>query len=199
MKADDSNLIGRCLSNEAPGAWEEFVTLYSKLIWRSIHKIFMRYQFQYNQEDTEDLFHTVFLSLIEDDFRKLRQFQGENNCSLSTWLSVVTVRLAIDFMRRDKSRFHLETAELEGEDRLWEMLPDSMRPTDATLEDRQLLNQVRSFLDSMSPRDKLLGNLLFIRGYTSEEAAEVLGLPVASVYSRKNRIAEKIRKYIDQL
>ena len=101
---NDLAIIRQCLDNADESAWAAFVEQYSRLIWSGIQKTFRSYFFRFSQEDIEDVFGTVFLSLVENDFRKLRQYRSENSCSLSTYLTVVTVRMAIDFMRRDKSR-----------------------------------------------------------------------------------------------
>jgi DNA-directed RNA polymerase specialized sigma24 family protein len=57
---------------------------------------------QYTNEDTEDIYSSVFLSLIENNFKKLRQFRNKNACSLTTWLTIITSRMTIDYMRKDK-------------------------------------------------------------------------------------------------
>ncbi len=107
----DDEIIRKCLNDEDGSAWEGFVRDYSRVIWGAIHRTFHACSFAYSPQDTEDVFSCVYLSLIENDFRKLRQFRGENACSLSTWLSVIAVRKSIDYVRKDKSRFFAEPVE----------------------------------------------------------------------------------------
>lgn len=189
---DDNELISRCLSGEDETAWESFVRKYSKLIWSSIHKTFRSCSFAYSDEDTEDIYSSLFLSLIENDFKKLRQFRAENACTLRTWLTVITVRMTIDHMRKDKGSLF---AENKGEDRdILETVPDKRYGADGLLEERQMNETLGRAVEDLSPGDKRLYDLLYRRGVSAEEAAGILGLPVANIYSRRHRIIKKIKK-----
>jgi DNA-directed RNA polymerase specialized sigma24 family protein len=50
----------------------------------------------------EDLYQEflLFLFLLRDDFKKLRQFRGEKGLTVASWLRVVISRLTIDFLRQ---------------------------------------------------------------------------------------------------
>jgi RNA polymerase sigma factor (sigma-70 family) len=124
----DLELIKRCINGNDKAAWEIFVNDYSKLIWNSIRKTFLKYSFRYADEDVEDMYSSVFVSLVDNDFKKLRQFRSENACSVSTWLTVITIRMTIDFLRKDKR--HL-VAEPAGDDQdIWNLISDSSRRAD---------------------------------------------------------------------
>lgn len=190
----DSELIKRCLSDGDRAAWEAFVRRYSRLIWNYIRKTFHSYSFQYTEEDVEDIYSTLFLSLVEDDFKKLRQFRGENSCAVSTWLTVVTVRLTIDYMRKDK-RHHILKSDHEDRD-IWESIPDTKYRPDKLIEEKQKSESLKISMAALSTRDEMIYNLLYNKGFSPEETAETLGLSVSAVYSRKHRIIEKIKKNI---
>ncbi|MBI5196388.1 MAG: sigma-70 family RNA polymerase sigma factor [Nitrospirae bacterium] len=193
----DSELIKKCLSGENVAAWEVFVKSYSKLIWNSIHKTFNQYSFRHSKEDTEDIYGSVFLSLIENDFKKLRQFRGENACTLRTWLTVITVRMTIDYMRRDKGRFLAESTEKNVD--VFEFIPDRRYCSEKLLEEKQTSENLRKSVELLPLQDRMIYDLLYNREVSPEEAAKILGLSAADIYSRKHRIIEKIKKNMKEM
>ncbi len=188
----DFELIQKCLDNEDKAAWEAFVRRYSKLIWNTIHKTFHTYSFRYSNEDTEDMYSSAFLSLIENDFKKLRQFRRENACTVSTYLTIITSRMTIDYMRKDKGRFMIEPIREDGE--VWEKVPDGKFRPDELVEKKQVDESLKRTIDSLSPKDGMIYDLLYNKGISPEDAAKTLGLTVSAVYTRKHRIIEKIKK-----
>ncbi len=193
----DNELIKRCLHNGDREAWETFVRRYSRLIWNSIHKTFHSYFFQYTNEDIEDIYSSLFLSLVEKDFKKLRQFKGKNACSVSTWLTIITVRLTIDYMRKDKRHYVLKS---DQEDRdIWESIPDSKSRADKLVEEKQMGESLKISVGTLSSRDEMIYDMLYNKGYSPEDTAKKLGLTVSAVYTRKHRIIGKIKKNIKDM
>jgi len=185
-------MIERCLNASDPKAWEEFVRTYADLIWHTIHRTFSLYNFAHQKEDAEDLFNAIFLSLIESNFRKLRQFRGDNNCSLSTWLAVVAGRRTIDFIRQDKG--HLSPGPENADGEIWETIADGGCPADTLLAKKQSLDILAREVRLFMPRDRLIYHLIFVRECSTEETAKVLRLSVGLVYSRKHRIIQRLKK-----
>jgi RNA polymerase sigma-70 factor (ECF subfamily) len=196
MKHDlaDRELIKRCLFKEDREAWEIFVRRYSRLIWKSIHKTFFSNSFPYVKEDAEDIYSDLFLSLTDNNFSKLRQYRGDNACAVSTWLTVIAVRMTIDYMRKDKRGTIVKSTREDME--VWEAIPDNKYRADKLVEEKQKGESFRKSLSVLSPRDRMIYDLLFNRGYSPEETAKTLGLSISIVYSRKHRIIEKIKENI---
>ena len=71
---DDIKLVERCISQDKK-AWDAFVEKYKRLTSHSIVQALKRYLFSLENQIVEDLFHTVFLLLIEDNCKKLKQFR----------------------------------------------------------------------------------------------------------------------------
>jgi len=193
---DDGELIKRCLSGHDKTAWEIFVRQYSRVIWSSIHKTFKTYSFQNSKEDAEDIYSSVFLSLLEDDFRRLRQFRSGNACTLPTWLTVVTVRKTIDYIRHDKRHLFIET--ISDDVDLFANHPDSCNGADALLDQKQTTMALESSLDALSPEDRETYDLLFDKGLPPEHVAERLGVSVSAIYSRKSRMLVKMKKSLQE-
>jgi len=190
----DSELISKCIFDGDKTSWEAFVKKYSRLIWNSIHKTFHAYSFSYSREDTEDMYNSIFLALIERDFHKLKQYRGQNACSVSTWLSIVAAHMTIDYMRKDKG--HLNVYAGQDDREIWDSIPDTKYRSDKFVETKQMSENLKKSIQSLSTRDRLIYDLLYKKGFSPEETAETLKLPVSIVYSRKHRIIEKIKKHI---
>ena len=95
--SDDNSLLERCLAQDKK-AWDVFVDRYNRLIYNAIVQTLNKYSFAIENQIVDDLFQTVFLSLIEYNYKKLRQFQGK--CKLSSWLHIIAVRITINFLRK---------------------------------------------------------------------------------------------------
>ena len=127
----------------------------------------------------------------------LRQFRGENACAVSTWLTIISVRKTIDYMRKDK-RHHVLKSDQEDRD-IWESIPDTKYRADKIIEEKQEMESLKVSMAELSPRDEMIYNLLYNKGFSPEETAETLGLSVSAVYSRKHRIIGMIKKNIKSM
>ncbi len=102
MTGREKTLLTGCLKGEkAP--WDAFVLQYSSLVYHTIKKTFSLYHKEPHSNLVDDLYQEFFLSLLCDDFRKLRQFRGDRGCSLASWLRIVAARLTVDFLRKQES------------------------------------------------------------------------------------------------
>lgn len=187
----DRELLRLCVQGEDVQAWEAFVQKYSPVIWSTVQKTFRSHFYLFRQEDAEDLFNSVFLSLIENDFSKLKQYRGDNSCSLKTWLSVVTSRMAIDYMRRDRSR--LEVVSHDEDTDIIGLLADRRKSAQDALEEKEARSALEEAVNGLEQRDRLIFRLL-CQGTSPEGIANLLGISADSVYSRKNRIIGKLKK-----
>ena len=104
MYNSDTKLIKACLAQDKV-AWDMFVEKYSRLICHAIVNTLKKYSTAPENQMVDDLFHTVFLSLIEKNYKKLRQFQWK--CKLSSWLHIIAVRTTIDYLRKQSKHLSL--------------------------------------------------------------------------------------------
>jgi RNA polymerase sigma-70 factor (ECF subfamily) len=193
----DIELIRKCINDNDIDAWEVFVRKFSNLVWNSIRKTFYNYSFQHTREDIEDMYSSVFLSLMENDFKKLRQFRSRNDCAVSTWLAIITVRATIDMLRKDKSHLSVDTAR-EDQD-LWDIIPDRKPRADRRIENVQEERKFERTIENLPPRDRMIYDMLYNKGFSAEKTAEMLGMTVSSIYTRKHRIIEKIKKSVSEM
>jgi RNA polymerase sigma-70 factor, ECF subfamily len=138
-----------------------------------------------NSADAEDVAQEALLRAYQkfDRLRDLTRFRA--------WLVRITFRLALDRWRSGKRRERRET--------VW-ALPD-LRPSRPTTEEIVASNAFQARLeqafDELPEMFRLVLLLAAIEGYTLEEVAEMLGVPIGTVKSRlffgRKVLAEKLR------
>jgi len=187
----DRELIEQCILGSNQGVWEQFVHRYSRLIWSSIHKTFKASTYRYSAEDVEDVYSALFLSLLENDFRKLRQFNARNACSFSTWLTVVTVRKTIDQMRQQLTRARVNV--LHDDQAAADGIADPTQSMEQRLMEVQSNEKLARSLNSLSGPDREVYDMLFIKGLSPQDAARNMGTSLSSLYTKKHRLIEKLK------
>ncbi len=174
-------------------AWQKFILRHSNYIYRAI----IRYTDDYDEKMAVYLH--VLEKLREDRFARLRRFGFQSK--LSTWLTVVARRLALDFLRsrygRDFSLKKIRVVPIDGEPDFTKILAD-MRTPEAELdgeERRALRRRLEAGLEAavagLGERERLLVQLVYFQGMRINEAARLLRLP--SAYKLLARVLKKLR------
>ena len=94
---------------------------------------------------------------------------------LFTWLARVCSNHAVDVMRSPRYRFHRQNRSLEVVDAAQVSAPASFQPEHIG---------VRELAGQLKPRQREVIDLLYFGGCTQVEAAEELGVPLATVKTR---------------
>ena len=183
MTEQERILLRGCLKGEK-SAWDAFVRQYSGLAYYAIKKTLSLYHVEPRGDIVDDLFQDFFLSLMRDDFRKLRQFRAERSTKLATWLRVIVSRQTIDFLRRQKVSTS-DVNEIQA--------PNHADPSTSLLnqEQNKLLAQA---LETLRPRDRLFVELCFYQCLPPEEIAQILRVSKSAVYTQKSRVLGKLRE-----
>ncbi len=145
----------------------------------------------------------VLEKLREDRFQRLRRFAFR--AKLSTWLTVVARRLALDFLRarygRDFALKKIRVVSIDGEPDYTRILAD-MRTPESELaagerreQRRQLEAGLRLALEKLDDRERLAVQLVYFQGMRINEAGRVLRLP--SAYKFLARVLKKIRAELE--
>jgi RNA polymerase sigma-70 factor, ECF subfamily len=92
LREIDRQLLDRCLGHQ-PKAWNDFVDRYMGLIYHVIHHVAHARSVPLSEADVEDVAADIFLAIVDDDYKVLREFKG--NSSLPTYLTVVGRRVCI--------------------------------------------------------------------------------------------------------
>ena len=189
---EDIAIIKGCLANDRR-SWNAFVSQYTRYVYFMIEATRARYGASLNDEDKADLHANIFLGFIENNFRRLREFEGRNQCSLRSWIRLITVRKTIDQLRKkhprqismeilqEKSGFEPQAAE---DDPLSQLI---------TAQDNEHRPDLESLVAELSETDRLLLKFFLVDKLSAPNVAQALNISVGAVYTRKNRLIERLR------
>jgi RNA polymerase sigma-70 factor (ECF subfamily) len=184
----DDKLINTCIEGDKE-AFGELTSQYTKLVMSTIYSVFNRYSIPSVAQDAEDLHNSLFLSLMDNDFRKLKQFKGESR--FSTYIRVITVRFVIDFLRKEKKRYSVDSIDSE---KTIPPLVEKSPAHDEVLEMTETEQEIKKVIDSLSPNERLLVKLVYYKELSPKEVSRVMGISIVTFYSKKSRILVKLRK-----
>lgn len=187
MTEQEKTLLAGCMKGDK-AAWDALVQQYSNLVYHTIRKTLTLHHTQCGHETVEDLYQEVFLSLLKDDCRKLGQFRGDKGCSLASWLRVLTSRLTIDFLRKQR------TQEVE----ITETIASDQPGASDVMLDREQSESLLRAIESLSARDRMLIQLSYHQSLPPEEIAAVLHISVGAVYTQKSRVIGKLRESLSE-
>jgi len=189
----EKELLGRCLRGDKQ-AWDLFVLRYSRLIRHSLYHTLKHKNLPLRTHDLDDLHHGVFLSLIADDYRKLRQFRGKNGCSLGNWVRIIAVRKAIDYLRSDRPTKSIE-GELNTDEHSYEY-PDRRPNAEENLIKSEEIRIIAQVIKRLPPRYQFFVELYYRRELPIEEISQIMSLGPNGVYQLHHRIKERLRKIL---
>ena len=185
MTEKEKTLIAGCLRSEK-AAWDSFVRQYSNLVYHTIKKTLSLHHAEPRADLVEDLYQEFFLSLLRNEYKKLRQFRGAHGCSLASWLRLLAVRLTIDFLRKQAQTSGGVARAMSRHG------PDPVEPL-INEQQESLLNLA---IQTLSPRDRILLDLCYRQAFASEQIAALLKTSVNAVYTQKSRVLAKIREVL---
>ena len=183
----ESELLKGCISGNKE-SWSLFVKQYNKLIYHTIYKTLRVNGQPTDPDDINDLFQEVFTSFCENNCKKLRAFDPQKGVKLSSWLRMITVRMTIDQLRKSKPTTSLDALTVE---------PSQAGGQDGLL-DEESMGLLREVIEQLSTKDTLLIELFYMKELPPEEIAQILKISVGALYTRKNRVMEKMRKIAEE-
>ncbi|MGQ0552371.1 MAG: RNA polymerase sigma factor [Planctomycetota bacterium] len=95
MHADEKELLERIFQDE-PGAFEQLLTRYRSLVY----SVLVTPGFDFPRDYLDDVFQSFVIALKNNNYHRLRAFEGRNSCALATFLQVVATRFALDERRK---------------------------------------------------------------------------------------------------
>lgn len=180
---DDLEFVRRCL-NQDRRAWGEFVDKYSNLIYKYLLSTLISHGIApaAARQNAEDLFQQVLLSLVNNDFQRLKSFQGRNNCSLASWLRIISTNCAIDFLRRIRMPARLEEKDGNGLS-LKEALVKNER-----------LGHLKDCIEVLDSEEQYFLELHLNLNLTLEQIKDHLNISRGAADMRKARIVNRLKK-----
>ena len=171
-----------CLRGEKK-AWDEFVEKYSPMIYASVKRTLSSSSTNIPGKTLEDIAQEVFIRLIRDDYRLLRQFDPKR-ASLSTWLALVARSVCIDQLRKRQ----IETFSLEDSD---------IKASSGSLNSAmtESANSQALPLHLLTARQRLVLNMLFEEQMSVSQAANIIGVDNQTIRSTKHKALERLRSH----
>lgn len=185
---DDNKLLEGCLAQDK-GAWNTFVDRYTHLISHAIVQTLKRYLVTPENQIVDDLFQSVFLSLIEHNCKKLRQFQGK--CKFSSWLHIVTVHITIDYLRKKPEPPPLGDEMSKG-------IPNGNPSPDILIEIKEQKMILEKIKKGLTPRERFFAKLCYDLELPTADIVRILNITENNVYQLKNRVKEKMKKIVSR-
>jgi len=186
----EKELLKGCLAKDKK-AWDTFVERYNNLISHAIRKTLDKYSFASANQVVPDLFHTVFLSLLDDNCKKLRQFQEK--CRLSSWLHIIAVRVTIDFLRKQSESPSLNGKTSE-EISLREGITNGNPLPDMLIEMKEEKKIFQEIKKALTSKERFFVELCYSRELSPAKIAKILHTNENNVYQLKSRVREKMKK-----
>ncbi|HEX9310598.1 MAG TPA: sigma-70 family RNA polymerase sigma factor [Gemmatimonadaceae bacterium] len=193
-------------SDACDDAWSEFVATYSDTLLHTCRAVAR------DRDAAMDAYAHALEALREDGCRRLRAYVPEPDIKFSSWLVVVTRRLAHDYFRQRYGRSRSEDADRQQEQkarkRLEDLVADEIEPdrltgksydeADAGIRRQQLQFALARALEELDSADHLLLTLRFEDERPVREIARTLGLPsVFHVYRRLGGVLSKLRRALE--
>ncbi|GJM21931.1 MAG: hypothetical protein DHS20C15_18460 [Planctomycetota bacterium] len=186
MKPDEQALIDSVLARE-DGAFDAFLDRYRSLFYSVLYGK----GFAFPRDYVEDVYQSLILAITKDDYRKLRAFTGRNNCSLATFLQVVTTRFALDELRKWKRHPRGRGREADPDDSVLQVEdPRPHGPVDENLS-QERIDIFHNLLFALEWK-RISVVLWVFRGVTRERIADVMSTSRANIDALYKRAKDQM-------
>jgi len=186
------------LASGGEAGWIEFLSSFSRMIY----KVFCAPSLGFSRVEVEELFHDFLLSILEKNLKKVRLFEGRNNCSFGSYLKKIAINMAID---RKKRLIRIRAASLDrpldgrdGEE--GSTLLDLLNGPAPTPEKELMTREERvRFLDALfrlPPRHLVVVMLIVYHDFDRVAMARLLKTSRANVDVMYNRSKEQLRRLL---
>ena len=190
----EKQLLRRVLDNN-DRAWTELLRRYRPLIYRCITKVTLRYSPRLGSADLDEIFADVLMNLLRDDMRKLRMYNPNRGTKLGSWIGMISINSAYDYLRSAGRRPHLDR--LEG---LTDPSADEQdrSPLDLLIE-KERWAHLEGLLSDFSDKDRTFVALYFGQGLDAEVVAQQMSISLKTVYTKKHKIRAHLKRCLSSL
>jgi RNA polymerase sigma-70 factor (ECF subfamily) len=181
----DGPLLGLVLAKHGD-AWHELIRRYRALMFRCITRVAAKYDTVLSNEDSNEIFGDMCFNLLRDDMRKLRAYDPGRGAKLSSWLGLLAINTAYDYLRQTARRPLLDKL-----DQTIDRAGEGPNALDSLLE-KERWRYLNGLLAEFSDKDRRFVELYYGHGLLPEEVATAMGISVQTVYSKKNKLRTKL-------
>jgi RNA polymerase sigma-70 factor (ECF subfamily) len=153
-----------------PQAFASVYEKYANFVWLSLQRLGVR------KSDRQDLCHDVFVVA----YKKLPDYTERS--AIQRWLFAISLRLASNYRRKAYLRLERSVDSDEGE------VPSPAIPEfawpEAAVARREAFGRAREILGRMHPLQRVVFVMFEVEGFSCDQIASELGVPLGTVYSR---------------
>ncbi|MFO0603686.1 MAG: sigma-70 family RNA polymerase sigma factor [Polyangiales bacterium] len=182
---NDAQLRDRLLTLDE-AAWREFHRRYDRMVWTCVHRVVARFSGVVPSDALHEIRANFYAALLANDLHKLRTFDVERGNKLGSWIGLIAINAAWDYLRTCARR---PTAPLFAAEGLHSEEADLFTVSAA----RQECARLADVVGGLPPRDREFVRLYFVDGRSPQEVADALGMNVKSVYTKKHRLTRHLR------
>jgi RNA polymerase sigma-70 factor (ECF subfamily) len=189
----DRELLKHVLRNEARG-WGELVRRYRALIYRCITKVTLKYAPTLSNADLDEIYADVMMQLVREDMHKLRIYNPSRGTKLGSWIGMISVNAAYDFLRSAGRRPLLDKV-----DGSIDPHEDCDRtPLDMLIE-KERWSHLNEMLSEFTDKDRTFVELYYQKGMEADEIAAEMQISLKTVYSKKHKIRAHLVRCLERL
>lgn len=178
----DRQLLRSVLRSDAK-AWAELVRRFRPLIYRCITKVTLKYAPNLSTADLDEIYADVLMQLVRDNMHKLRIYNPARGTKLGSWIGMLSVNAAYDFLRSAGRRPLLDKVDgtLDPHEEC------DRTPLDELIE-KERWDHLNSLLSEFSDKDRTFVELYYQKGLEADEIAAEMQISLKTVYSKKHKI-----------
>src|SRR5689334_6380920 len=189
----DRELLKSVLRSDAR-AWNELVRRYRPLIYRCITKVTLKYAPSLGSADLDEIYADVMMQLVREDMHKLRIYNPARGTKLGSWIGMISVNAAYDFLRSAGRRPLLD--KVDGAIDPHEEVDRT--PLDQLIE-KERWSHLNGLLAEFTEKDRTFVELYYQRGMEAEEIASEMQISLKTVYSKKHKIRAHLVRCLTQV
>ena len=171
-KYSEEDLITALKKNQR-SAFEYLYDNYSAALFGAISRIIT------DEEKAADVLQDVFLKIWKN-IGKYDPSKGR----LFTWMMNISRNTCIDLVRKEKGKYFVDV-----QDNIIQIDAKTSHQPDISVID------LRSIIEKLRPERKVLLDLVYLQGFTQEEAAEQLAIPLGTAKSRIRVALKELKIY----
>jgi RNA polymerase sigma-70 factor (ECF subfamily) len=184
----DAEVVDQIVSGDV-NAFEGLLQRYEAHVVRMVKK---HIPFDKVEEVAQDVFIRVYQSL--PNFKR--------DDSFKQWLSTITIRTCYDFWRKHYRYREIPVSSLSEKHQIWleeAIATKSSQSFDERYSQKEAREVMDWALDRLSPEDRMVLELVYLEGYSVNEAASLLGWSSVNVKVRSFRARKKLHKLLKEI
>ncbi len=178
----DRELLKFVLRSDSRG-WAELIRRFRPLIYRCITKVTLKYAPTLSSADLDEIYADVMMQLVRDDMHKLRIYNPARGTKLGSWIGMISVNAAYDFLRSAGRRPLLDKVDgnLDPHEEC------DRTPLDELIE-KERWDHLNELLSDFTDKDRQFVQLYYQKGLEADEIAAEMQISLKTVYSKKHKI-----------